>query len=341
MINVLIITNELRHVCGISNHIKCLVNGLNEYSSDLNFILLCGNAESNNLKDEFKCKVIVDGKILHSGRSVFNFAKSVIFIKSLIKTYDINIIHSHNHYSANLSYFAARFTKTLTMQTNHGIIHGTGKLNPYKADKYIVLSKRIKNSLINKSKIKPESIIQINPGIQLNNNRLNKSVSYGKINVLAASRFVKEKGLQGYIKAANSISNDNQDRQKFYISGDGEYRQELVALNESSGNYVEFVDPLNAFSQVFEKANIFIYCSLSESEGVPAVILEAIANNCLVISSSFEGCKDIFSADYKDLTYEPDNINELIEKIEYAVNEQFKKEYDYPDELDQNDLNDE
>lgn len=35
----------------------------------------------------------------------------------------------------------------------------------------------------------------------------------------------------------------------------------------------------------------------------------------------------------------PENEND--EKIEYAVNEQFKKEYDYPDELDQNDLNDE
>jgi len=319
VINVLLITDELKHVCGISKHIKYLINGFNENREEFNVTLLCGGVESDELKEEYKCKVIVNSKILHTNRNTANFIYSVLVIKSLIRKNSINIIHSHNHYASNMAYYAAKMTRVKSIQTNHGLLGKRGKLNHFRADYYIVLSDRIKDYLLNTKRVSPLRICQIKPGIKIPKEKPVSKTQFPGRTILAASRFIKEKGLEVYLRAANELNNLHPNKYKFYISGAGEEYEKLLFINKSNGNGVTFADPLIEFSEVFDKSDIFVYTSISGSEGIPAVIIEALIKKCLVISSDYEGYRDIFPEEYTRLIYKSGSAEDLKAKIEYTA----------------------
>ena len=316
MKNILIITEKLSYVCGVSNHIKNLVNGF-EQDYNNKFIILCGSAESYELIKEFKCKVIVNDVISHSKRSILNFMKSTFFIKSLILKNKIDIVHSHNHYASNLAFYASRFTKTRTMQTNHGIIQDIGRLGHFKADYHIVLSKRIKDYLVIEKKLDPQKIFIIHQGL-FNTREKNQKISSNKLIILAASRYDANKSLDLYVKAANIIGMKYTHICDFYIAGDGEEKDSLLHLNNSLGGVVKFINPVNEFRDLLPQVNIFVFTS-SADEGIPIVIMEALINNCLVVSSSYKGYKDIFPDELSNMIFVKGDLQNLKEKMEYSI----------------------
>ncbi len=318
MNNILLITDELKYVCGVSNHIKIIVNEYRKYDNIFNFLILCGSAESKELIDEYNCKVIIYERILHLKRNYINYLKSIFFVKSVSKMQNISIVHSHNHYASNIAYCSSFISQTKTIQTNHGRIPKVGKLNHFMADYHIVLTDRIKDYLITNHKINEERIIKITPGIStVEKPNYNKKVDV-KFKVFSSSRLVKEKGLDVYIKAANILSNLHPDKFEFYISGNGEEYNNLIELNRTLGNCVIFVDYIKDFHLTLLDANLFIFTSLSNSEGVPAIIIQAIQAGCLVISSSYDGFEEIFPKELSNMIYTKGKLETLIEKIEYS-----------------------
>lgn len=318
MINILLITNELKQVCGVSNHIKSLVNGFYEHYTDFKYIILCGKIESGELIKQYNCEVLTHDVILHSNRSILSLFRAVLLVKNIIKKYEINIIHTHNHYAANISYYSSIFTKVKTIQANHGIINEVGRLKHFHADYYVVLSDRIKNHLIKSSKINPANIITIKQGISEEKLMQQDKPKNNKLIIFSASRFVEEKAMELFIRASHSLSSRYNSISEFYVSGEGPEKNYLIRLNESLGGVVRFVDPIRDYKNLLSCAHIFVFTSLTE--GVPIVVLEAIDNNCLVVSSAYNGYKDIFSDDYSSLIFEQNNISDLIDKLNYAIN---------------------
>jgi glycosyltransferase involved in cell wall biosynthesis len=318
LINILIITDELKYVCGTSNHIKSLVNGFNERKEDFKFTILCGRVENPDLAEEYRCEIVVNENILHSKRSILSFIKSVFFLRRFIRKYSINIVHSHNHYAANVSFYTSKIISSIkTVQTNHGILSRTGRLNHFKSQYYFVLSERVKNILIGQN-IPAANIFIVKHGLESITKKTNKPLS-DNISVLAASRYEKDKGLDLYIVAANSIKQNISNLYDFYVSGDGREINSLLKLNKELGSKVKFLDPVSDYKEMLSKAGIFVFTSRSKEEGLPLVIIEAVFNDCLVISSDYTGYKDIFSAEYSELIYESGNLKELEGKILYAT----------------------
>lgn len=317
MINILIITDELRYVCGVSKHIKSIVNGFDERKDDYKFFILCGRVENPELADEYKCEIVVNKNILHSKRGISGFVKAVFFVRHFIRRHHINIVHSHNHYAANISFYTSKICSFKTVQTNHGILSGTGKLNHFKSQYYFVLSERVKNILIGEN-IPAANIFKVKHGLENITKKTDKSLS-DDLSVLAASRYEKDKGLDLYIMAANSIKQNVLNRYNFYVSGEGREISTLLSLNKELGSSVKFLDPVTEYKDMLSKAAIFVFTSRSKEEGIPIVIVEAFFNDCLVVSSDYSGYKDIFPVEYSELIYESDNMKALEEKILYAA----------------------
>lgn len=317
MTNVLIITDELRYVCGTSNHIKSLVNGFDELKDEFKFLILCGRVENFELEEEYRCEIVVNENILHSKRSVFSFVRSVFFLRKIVRKYYINIVHSHNHYAANISYYTSKICSFKTVQTNHGILSGTGRLNHFKSQYFFVLSERVKDFLIGEN-IPVANIFIVKHGLESITEKTDK-LQLNELSVLAASRYEKDKGLDLYVRAANSIIQNNSKLCNFYLSGEGREVNTLLSLNEELGSYVKFLNPVTEYKEMLSKAAIFVFTSTSKEEGVPIVIIEAIFNDCLVISSDYTGYDDVFPAEYSELMYESGNLKDLTDKIENAV----------------------
>ncbi|MFA5011721.1 MAG: glycosyltransferase family 4 protein [Ignavibacteria bacterium] len=312
--NILIITNELKHVCGVSNHIKNLVNGFDKKYGNYNFILLCGKKEEG-IDEFYKCNIIINDNLLHSRRNILSIIRSVFFVRKIINQYNIGIIHSHNHYAANISRQAAVFKRTKTVQTNHGILKEAGRLNHFNADYYVVLSERIRNHLLslgisaNKIRIIKQGISETYIPKQKNQNE--------KLIVFSASRYTEEKSMDVYINAANIISKELPGLCDFFISGEGELEEKLKNLNNAKGGAVKFVNPKSDYRDTLKKAHIFVFNSIKE--GTPIVLLEALFSGCKVITSSFEGYDEVLKVAKNLIVYEPENLDELRAKLKQAI----------------------
>ena len=128
--NILFLTDDVIYVSGVSKHLYYL---LKEFSKDekYNIFLVCPGGD---FVDEFKklgITVIVKKETSHNKRSYLNILKSVWFIYNLVNKKKIQIIHSHTHYSANIAWWTSKLTKSITIQTIHGIIHPWWKTSAF------------------------------------------------------------------------------------------------------------------------------------------------------------------------------------------------------------------
>lgn len=126
--------------------------------------------------------------------------------------------------------------------------------------------------------------------------RKNEYCVDGKIQMLFVSRLIEGKGLQYVIPRMKEINDRVGKTVTLTIVGDGPYRNKLERLiNEDNKDYVKFVgrkekDELLAF---YEDANLFILPSLSE--GMPNVVLEAMAMSLPVVMANCGGSKELIN----------------------------------------------
>src|SRR5438876_171737 len=137
--NIALIANELRYTCGVTNHLLHLSKGLSEDSSKKIFII-CGGGNGINRFDEINAEVIQNDRFWHKERSYLKYLSAVRFLKSFITDNNIDIVHCHSHYSANIAKSAAENSGIKTIQTNHGLLGAEGRLKHFNADKYIAVN---------------------------------------------------------------------------------------------------------------------------------------------------------------------------------------------------------
>ena len=315
--NILFLANELRYTCGVTNHLIHLVEGLSKYN-DINLFIICGGGNGTDRFEKFKVKITSDKRFLHKRRSIISYFYAVSFLKTFIKQNKIDIVHSHYHYGANIAYDACKKIKIKTIQTNHGILGNRGRLKHFIADKYIAINEHIYNYLIEKKIIKKENISFIRCGIPIPSEPAFKKTKH--INVLAASRFAKEKGLSTFIKAVSKIKAKSREGIEFLIAGEGELENELLKLNDKLKAGIKFLGRVNDMANLLQSTRVFVYPSTSNAEGFPAVITEAGAYNNLLICSDFMGVTPMIQNEINGLIYHKGSSDELKDLLEKACN---------------------
>ncbi len=116
-----------------------------------------------------------------------------------------------------------------------------------------------------------------------------------EICVLFVSRLIQGKGLQYIIPEMKRVNVSCDRRISLTIVGDGPYRGELEKITAESGveDYVVFAGKKNKeqLYQYYSNADLFILPS--ESEGMPNVVLEAMAMGLPVLMTPCGGSKEL------------------------------------------------
>lgn len=312
---ILFLANELLQVCGVSKHLYYLVDGLQKYYPNNEYFIITGGGNAIQKFQSLGVPVIVNENLRHETRSITGYIKGIKEVYSFVKRNDIQIVHSHHHYAANIATVVSKFKDVKTILTNHGVLPEVGRLNHFNAEHIIAVNDHIKDHCVSK-KIKLEKEISVircglpDPHCQKRNAH--------KLKVLAGGRFVKEKGFHHYIQAVAHLNKEIKNLAEFYIAGSGQEEKNLIELDQKLKANIIFLGACENFQEKLCESHIFVNPTLSEAEGFPTVLIEAGLAKNLVLSSKFRGHENILNADNSILLNITDH-HIFVNKLEDAI----------------------
>lgn len=179
-----------------------------------------------------------------------------------------------------------------------------------KINKFIVLTEFSKKKFLdnkfpsNKIAVKPNFII----------NKYDKFIATNKKGFIFASRLTEEKGIIDLIKVHKKIDFE------LTVCGDGPLKKYLT--NQHSINYLGHLDKDKLYD-IIGKSKFLIFPS-KWYEGFPIILLEAFALETVVIAPNLGSMSSIVDNKFNGLLYDPNNIEDLINKIKWALSNEEK-----------------
>ena len=151
-----------------------------------------------------------------------------------------------------------------------------------------------------------------------------------KIKVLAASRYVQQKGLDILISSTSILNKHLQNLLCIDIYGEGVEETRLKALAKSQNTKVEikFHPWTHDLLSLFNIYDLFVYPSRSES--LPFTLIEALSNNIPVIASDIEPHLIVTNNGKFSSLFKVGDSNDLARTIENFVQLVSKQNYFNP-----------
>ena len=194
------------------------------------------------------------------------------------------------------------------------------------SDAVIAISREIEENMPKEFGISPEKIKTVYNGIDTKiftpyDSPLGEKYRGKKI-ILSASVLHRQKGIQYLIRALGSLSGKKQDI-ILLIAGRGEYEKSLRQLVQELklGEKVVFLGnlPNNELPDYYNIADIFVMPTVAV-EGLPLVLLEAMACEKPVVASDIGGIPTVISDRENGLLIKPGDAKELGDAISLLLN---------------------
>lgn len=145
----------------------------------------------------------------------------------------------------------------------------------------------------------------------------------GVYRILFASRLIERKGLQFIIPKLRLIEQEAEKPVKLIVVGDGPYRTclEELAVKYGVRDLIQFEGQKNKSELPFYYQNADVFILPSKKEGMPNVVLEAMASGLPILMTPCEGSKELVQDNGKILTIEdfPSVLAELCNDSEKRI----------------------
>lgn len=150
---------------------------------------------------------------------------------------------------------------------------------------------------------------------------INLNARHKENSVLSVGRLTKMKGFEYLIRACSRLRNHIPIQCR--IIGDGPLRDELerLIINLGARSYIRIEGVLdnNRIKHLMHDSTAFILPSVWDKQdgqdGIPVVLMEAMASGIPVVSSSISGIPELIEDGKTGLLAEPGNIDQLSQKI--------------------------
>ena len=163
------------------------------------------------------------------------------------------------------------------------------------------------------------NVVQIPNAIDLNLIP-KKSTKQFKNQLIFAGRLSKEKGIEILLESASQLPNNYH----LLIAGSGPLEEKVRKLSDEKTNlhYLGYQSKQNMLSLI-RGSDLLIQPSLEE--GISSTLLEAMACGTCVLGSDIEGISEVIENNKTGLLVEPNNSDELLNKILYLLPKKEKR----------------
>lgn len=260
---------------------------------------------------------------LNSASNVFSASRKY---KKIIRDFSPDVIHSHMIHAnifARLNHLSFKYIRLICTahNSNEG---GRVRMLAYKLTNFLSnlntnVSQEASESLISKGAFNKNNLITVYNGIDLNKfNFFNKDKSSNELSFLSVGRFNKQKDYPNLFQAISILKNTIDKEVKFYIAGDGELRPQLEQLIVDLGisDCVVLLGKRSDIPNLLNKADYFVLSS--RHEGLPTVVIEAMACGTFVIATDCGGSAEIMGD--TGILVPPQNSEALAQALNQAVN---------------------
>ncbi len=250
-------------------------------------------------------------------------------VREIIKTNKIKILHCHDYKANLIGLLASVGLKLKLISTDHLWPNKSGKMAFYRAidsltlkffDKIIAVSDAIHQDLLDRgvSDVKIRTIYNgVDTGKFTSNDRKSrKLIKEFQIDekrckiVGTVGRLTEQKGYKYLLQAAKRVLAIRNDV-IFLIVGDGILRKDLERLTENLGiaSKVIFTGVRSDINEIYNTIDLFVSTSLDE--GLPMVVLEALAAKVPVIATNVGAVSKIVQNGRTGILLEPKDVDAL------------------------------
>ena len=312
----MLITGRLNYDNGVTTYLHYLVKGL---SNNNDILLIAASLEASS-KFTFPNTVIkVIEELDYNKRNFYFFFKAVLKIFLLVLKFSPDIIHTNNHYTANIAGYSIKILsrKPKMIQTVHSDLSFKGTLKKYFADRYIFVNKHIMDNAIQRNSDLGKCSFLIYNGMKFDKKIYTKQYDHERITITVASRLSQSKGVHNVLISLGMLPDEYKKRVRLVIAGSGEDETLLRSIARRTNIHVKFAGVVSDMQGLFCQTNIFIFSSIVDSFGY--TWLEAINFNCFLIISDYDGVEYLLEKDDNFLFYNKNSPFDLQKKIQLAI----------------------
>lgn len=162
------------------------------------------------------------------------------------------------------------------------------------ADHHVCNAAALRDLLVRDYGLPPERITVIHNGVDVERFRPRKETVPGVPVLLSAARLVSDKDQACMLRAFARVAENHSDVE-LHLYGDGPLRQALIeqaaAMPRDIGARVRIFEGRSGLEEVYPAARMFLLSSLRE--GLPNVILEAMASGLPVVATAVDGVPEL------------------------------------------------
>jgi glycosyltransferase involved in cell wall biosynthesis len=240
----------------------------------------------------------------------------------------VAVWHGHDYKSNLLGLMLSRFRPMRLVTTLHGWVHHTDRTPLYYAvdrwclpryEQVLCVSSDLYEAAVAFG-VPRQRCVLVENGIDTDEYRRRRSLAEAKrrfgvppdrLVVGAVGRLSEEKGFDLLIRAVDQLQRDGLDVE-LWVAGAGDRRGELEALSASLGcaERVRLLGYRGDTIELFQAMDVFALSSLRE--GLPNVLLEAMALEVPVVSTRIAGIPRLVRHGENGLFIEPGSVTELV-----------------------------
>lgn len=334
-------------------HILHIRDSSGIYGAERVLLTLAKNVDRNKFRLSVLCMQRGDGKsgaleekVRDLGIQVYGVSVKTHFdivaigrIRKIIKKENVTCLHSHDFKSDFYSLGASLGLKIFRVITAHGTTKETWKKKAYifltenityrMCHKVIAVSKELNEYFLGKG-FSPEKVRLIQNGLDLsllssgssesNKEDLPFNLPNGSRVFVVVGRLFPDKGHRYFLQAFSKVRQSHPSIVALIV-GDGPLFEDLRENIDSLGlnDSVFLTGVRRNIRAIYRMADFMIIPSLRE--GLPYVLLEAMANKVLVVATSVGGIPSLIKDGETGFLVRPGKAREIAEKMELVLSQ--------------------